>query len=289
MNRGLITKALSGFYYVKDDESGELHECRARGVFRHRGQSPLVGDRVEYDGKNTILSILPRKNSFVRPSVANMDMLIFVASGAEPVTDPFLIDRISVIAEASGCEMLLVLNKTDVNPAEALEGIYRRSGIPTVKTSALSGEGISELRELISGKVCAFTGNSGVGKSSILNLLVPDACMETAEISSHLGRGKHTTRFVQLFELDESTTVADTPGFASFEIEMVGNIAAEELPGLFTDFAPFIKDCRFADCTHINEPDCSLKQALEEGKIQSSRYCSYKKLYDIIKNNRPWD
>lgn len=291
MATGVIAKALSGFYYIHD--AGKTVSCRAKGRFRHDGMSPLVGDRVEYslvsETEGVLERILPRKNSFIRPAVANIDAMVFVACGAKPVTDPFLIDRVAVIADNVGCEMIVCINKCDLNPANELYQIYRSCGFQTVRTSALTGEGIEDLRAAIRGKICAFTSNSGAGKSSLLNALKPDLCLETGEISDKLGRGKHTTRHVEFFPLDDSTLAADTPGFASFEVEMVDNIEPEQLQNRFMEFTPYLDGCRFTDCRHLNEPDCAVLQAVAEGKIPGSRHESYAKLYGIIKDHKPWD
>lgn len=291
MSEGIIIKALSGFYYIEDGD--RTVSCRAKGRFRHDGTSPLVGDRVTYipagNGTGTVENILPRKNSFIRPAVANIDALVFVACASRPVTDPFLIDRVSVIAEKADCELIICLNKTDEDSADELFHTYLSSGFTVVRTSAESGEGIEELRNVIQGRICAFTGNSGAGKSSIINRLVPGANIETAVISDALGRGKHTTRHVEFYPVDGETFVADTPGFASFEIEMVEQITAEELPELFREIARCPGGCRFDDCRHISEPGCAIKSAVDAGAIPVSRYASYTRLYEIVKNRKPWN
>lgn len=288
MAQGVITKALSGFYYIADTASGELCRCKAKGRFRHDGTSPLVGDRVEYTPGGNIAEILPRRNSFIRPAVANADALCFVACGANPVTDPFLPDRVSVIAENAGCDFIIVFNKADLDRCDALYEAYSLAGFKTVRTSAVTGEGIPELREALQGRITAFTGNSGAGKSSLLNCLCPGLALETAAVSEKLGRGVHTTRHTELFALDACTFVADTPGFASFEVGIVADIAAEELPGCFREFAPFTGSCRFADCRHLNEPGCAVKEAVGE-TIPESRYASYARLYDIVSNHKSWE
>ena len=199
--QGVIIKALSGFYYVKT-ESGTV-ECRARGRFRLDGSSPLVGDRVEIsldaNGKGRVDKLLPRKNFFIRPAVANIDLLIAVASEVNPVTDPFLIDRVTAFAEHMGCEVLICINKSDAARVSRLRDIYATSGYRVIETSAVTGEGVEELRGCIAGKVCAFSGNSGVGKSSLLNALEPGLGLETGVVSEKLGRGRHTTRHVEIF------------------------------------------------------------------------------------------
>ena len=229
---GIILKALSGFYYV-DDGTGELIACRGRGKFRHQKLSPLVGDRVEFTplggGAGVLDAILPRKNQFQRPAVANIDQLVIIASGAIPVTDPFLIDRVVSIAEGRDCQCVICINKCDLDQADELYQTYQAAGFPTLRVSAETGEGIPALKELISGKVSAFTGNSGVGKSSILNALEPDFRLQVGEVSDKLGRGRHTTRHVELFRLSCGAIVADTPGFSSFDTEGLELLRPEEL------------------------------------------------------------
>ena len=216
---GLIVKALSGFYYV--DCGGDIIQCKPRGKFRYEKVSPLVGDRVDITptepGKGRLDTIHPRKNQFQRPAVANMDQMILIASQAIPVTDPFLIDRVAAIAELKDCEPIVVINKCDLNPAEELFQRYQATGIRTMRVSAETGEGLEELAACLHGKISVFTGNSGVGKSSLLNALDEQFQIETGEISKKLGRGRHTTRHVELFRLEGDAIIADTPGFAAFD------------------------------------------------------------------------
>ena len=291
MVSGIIIKALSGFYYVQT-ENGIL-ECKARGRFRLDGTSPLVGDRVQCsldaNGKGRIDKVEDRKNWFVRPAVANIDALVFVAANTNPVTDPFLIDRVSVIAAEAGCELVICVNKVDIDRGDRLYDIFSRAGFPVIRTSAETGEGVNALLEVLRGKVCAFTGNSGVGKSSILNVLLPGLHIETGEVSEKLGRGRHTTRHVELYALGENTYIADTPGFASFDIEMMQTISKEQLQYDFIEFAPYIGSCRFNDCAHLKEPGCAVTAALAEGKIGKSRYSSYAKLYELTAQHKPWE
>ncbi len=291
MTEGRIVKALAGFYYVQTAD-GTI-ECRARGKFRLDGTSPLVGDRVlcsrDAGGSGRIDRVLERKNWFIRPAVANVDALVFVASGVNPVTDPFLIDRVSVIAEESDCELIVCVNKTDLDAADALYAICRAAGFPVLRTSAVTGEGIDALQELLRGKLSAFTGNSGVGKSSLLNRMLPQLRLETAEVSEKLGRGKHTTRHVELFCLGEDCYIADTPGFASFEIEMMKSILKEELAADFPDFRPWLGECRFRDCAHLKEPGCAVTAAVERGDIHPSRYRSYERLYELCAQQKFWE
>lgn len=287
---GTIIKALSGFYYVISDES--VYECRARGKFRLDGTSPMVGDRVSFDPEGTkgyITAIYNRRNFFIRPAVANIDALIFIAANTNPVTDPFLIDRVSVITEEAGCELIVCINKTDIDPAKELYDTYSSSGFETHRVSAETGEGIAELKAALKGRICAFTGNSGVGKSSILNAMLPGLCLQVGEVSEKLGRGRHTTRHVELFDAGDETYIADTPGFASFEIEMMQAIDKSDLQYDFRDFKKYICACRFADCAHLKEPGCAVTAAVKDGSIQKSRYDSYARLYELAAKNRFWE
>lgn len=288
---GVILKALSGFYYV-DGGDGRLIACRGRGKFRHQKLTPLVGDRVAFtvlEGESGVLeAILPRKNQFHRPAVANIDQLVVVASGAVPVTDPFLIDRVVSIAEGRGCESVIVLNKCDLDAAEELHQTYVQAGFPTLRVSAETGEGIPALREMIAGKVSAFTGNSGVGKSSILNALQPDFQLQVGEVSDKLGRGRHTTRHVELFRLENGAIVADTPGFSSFDTEETELRRPETLERTFREFAPYLGQCRFTGCAHVKEKGCAVLAAVKEGEIPKSRHASYVRLYEQAKEVPEW-
>ncbi len=285
-----IIKALSGFYYVQTEDG--VVECRARGKFRKEGVSPLVGDfvTISRSGKSgTVEEILPRKNSFIRPAVANVDLLVLLASCAIPQTEPFLIDRVLAIAGQQGVEPLICVNKNDLEPGEGLAGIYRRAGFHVIVTSAETGEGIDELRAAISGKLSAFTGNSGVGKSSILNALCPELKLAVGEVSEKLGRGRHTTRHIELYCLGNGTFVADTPGFSSFDTERMDLVLKDQLQYAFSDFAPYLGKCQFQDCAHLKEPGCAVRAALERGEIEPTRYESYKRLYEMAKEIKPWE
>lgn len=288
---GTIIKALSGFYYVSCGEN--VYECKARGRFRLDGMSPLVGDKVcfatDSSGKGFIEKVYDRKNSFIRPAVANIDALVFVAANTNPITDPFLIDRVSVIAEEACCELIVCINKVDIDPADELYAIYTGSGFTTRRTSAATGEGIPELRAALDGKICAFTGNSGVGKSSLLNSISPEFNIEVAAVSNKLGRGKHTTRHVELYNIGDATFIADTPGFASFDIKMMQNIEKQEIQHDFREFKKYIGNCRFNDCAHLKEPGCAVTDALRRGEIMPSRYQSYKRLYELSAQSNFWE
>ena len=291
MRYGVIVKALSGFYYVMTDDG--ILECKARGRFRLDGTSPLVGDKVQCsvdsNGKGRIDKVEERRNWFIRPAVSNVDALVFIAANTNPVTDPFLIDRVSVIAENSHCELIICVNKTDIDTGDELFDVFTAVGFKVIRTSAETGEGIEELRSALRGKICAFTGNSGVGKSSLLNCLIPGIKLETAEVSEKLGRGKHTTRHVELFELEKDTYVADTPGFASFEIEMMEVIPQDQLQYDFIEFEPYLGKCRFNNCLHLKEPDCAVREALKQGKIMPSRYRSYERLSELSAQHKFWE
>ena len=287
---GRILRSLSGFYDVQTDKG--LVTCRARGILRKGGNSPLTGDMVEItveQGKGMVEKILPRKNSFIRPAVANMDALVIFAANVNPVTEPFLIDRVAAIAGDQGVQVILCVNKCDLDPAVDLVGIYEKAGFTVIRTSAETGDGVEELRKLIDGKLTAFTGNSGVGKSSILNRLAPELNLATGEVSEKLGRGRHTTRHVELYCLGEETYVADTPGFSSFDTDQMEVILKENLQYSFPDFGPYVGGCRFDDCSHRKEPDCAVRAAVEAGNIGKSRYDSYLRLYESYSRVKLWE
>lgn len=288
---GVIIKALSGFYYVKTADG--VVECKGRGKLRHKGMSPLVGDRVaislDQSGKGSIDQVLPRTNAFIRPAVANIEALICVTSDAIPVTDTYLVDRLSVIAVHNHCQVIIAINKVDLVRTERLKEIYGATGFPVIACSAETGEGIEELRKTVAGKICAFTGDSGVGKSSILNALNPAFSLRVGDVSDKLGRGRHTTRHVELFDLGNDTWLIDTPGFASFDMEAVNPVLCEDLQYAFPEFEPYLDGCRFNDCAHLKEPDCAVRQAVEEGKIHKKRYQSYKLMYSDASKYKHWE
>ena len=289
-SEGRIQKALSGFYYVNTGR--EVLTCRARGKFRKEGVSPLVGDRVEVrelgNGEGVVETILPRRNAFVRPAVANIDQLVVIASGAIPRTDPFLIDRVASIAALKDCGVVVVLNKCDLDGADDLYAIYTAAGFPTLRVSAETGEGIEGLKPLIAGKLSAFTGNSGVGKSSILNTLDSEFHIQVGDVSQALGRGRHTTRHVELFHLSCGADVVDSPGFSSFETDELNLELKHHLPETFVEFRPYLDQCRFVGCSHTKEKGCAVLEAVREGKIQKSRHASYVRLYEELKPLQDW-
>lgn len=285
-------RSLSGFYDV--DGGGREIRCRARGKLRYQKQKPLVGDRVEFtrisETEGSLDAILTRTNAFERPAVANIEQLIVVASGAIPVTDPFLIDRLTALAECKGCEPVLVWNKWDLTPMPELAEVYRNAGFAVIPCSAKTGQGIDKLRQRLQGRISAFTGNSGVGKSSILNALDERFQIQTGEVSEKLGRGRHTTRHVELFRLAGDALVADTPGFAAFEAQVPELMEPSRLAYAFREFRPYLGDCAFVDCAHVKEKGCQVLAARQAGKIARSRHDSYIRLYEQAKENyRPWE
>lgn len=286
---GRIIKSLSGFYDVQTE--GKVITCRARGNMRRTGMSPQVGDMVDISvekGKGMVEKIHPRKNCFVRPAVANLDLLMVFAANVNPVTEPFLIDRVAAIAGDQEVPVCICVNKCDMDPAEDLAAIYRKAGYTVIQTSAETGLGVEELRQELRGKFCAFTGNSGVGKSSILNKLDPDLNLPVGEVSEKLGRGRHTTRHVQLYAIGDAL-IADTPGFSSFDTDQMEVILKENLQYAFPEFGKYIGTCQFRDCSHRKEPGCAVTQALAAGDIGKSRYDSYLKLYEKAMQINEWE
>ena len=287
---GRIVRSLSGFYDVRLPDG--IITCRGRGVLRRQHITPLTGDMAEVTvehGKGMVEAVLPRKNSFIRPAVANVDALIIFAANVNPVTEPFLIDRVAAIAGNQNVESVLCVNKCDLDPARSLRETYERAGFRVFPVSAVTGEGLDALRSFLQGKLTAFTGNTGVGKSSILNALCPGLELATGEVSEKLGRGRHTTRHVELYSLGDDTYVMDTPGFASFDTDQMDVILKENLQYAFPDFAPYIGHCQFADCSHRREPGCAVRAALDAGQIVPSRYESYQRLYNKSAQIKEWE
>ena len=287
---GRILNSISGFYNVQTPAG--IITCRGRGSLRKGGDSPLTGDLVEITvehGKGMVEKILPRRNRFIRPAVANVDALVIFAANVNPVTEPFLIDRVAAIAGDQEVPVILCVNKCDLDPATDLVRIYEKAGFPVIRASAETGEGVEQLRKLLKGKLTAFTGNTGVGKSSMLNRLCPELKLATGEVSEKLGRGRHTTRHVELYCLEEDTYVADTPGFSSFDTDQMDVLLKENLQYAFPDFAPYIGECQFHDCSHRAEPGCKVRQAVEAGKIGKTRYDSYLRLYERSSQIKLWE
>lgn len=288
---GLIIKGIGGFYYIRT-ECGVV-EAKARGKFRNKSLTPIVGDRVrvsitdEAGMKGSLDEILPRKNSFIRPPVANLDQIVITFAVKEPEPNLRLVDKLTVTALAAGVDCIICVNKIDIAPEEAKElaKVYETAGFPVVLSSSVSGEGADALRKMLAGKVTAFAGNSGVGKSSILNSILGGERMETGSVSEKIKRGRHTTRHVELLALPDGGYAFDTPGFSSFEVE---GLKASELEKYFPEMQSYLGGCRFTGCAHINEPDCPVKEALSEGKISQSRYESYSELYEMLKQVKEW-
>ena len=283
-----ITKGIGGFYYVKTPDG--IVECKARGIFRKRGITPVAGDNVTLSDDGTMIDeILPRKNVFIRPPIANLDILFIVTSTTQPVPSTLVLDQLAAAAIYKDVQPVLVVTKSDLAAADMLRTAYAGSGIPLVQLNYETGEGLDEVKGYIEGHLCAFCGNSGVGKSTLLNTLAPDLHRETGQISQKLGRGRHTTRHVELFSLGEDTYVIDTPGFSSFDTQELDLELKAHLPETFPEFAPYVDDCRFVGCSHTKEKGCAVLQALREGKFPKSRHESYVRLYNELKDLREWD
>ena len=289
--QGKIVKGIAGFYYVHVAESG-IYECKAKGAFRNQKVKPLVGDNVrlevldEEQKKGNIEEILPRKNELIRPAVANIDQALVIFAAAKPKPNFNLLDRFLILMQYQKVPAVVCFNKQDMVDAEELQFLkntYESAGYQVIFTSAAKEEGIQAVRDLLKGKTTTVAGPSGVGKSSLINLLSPEAEMETGDISRKIERGKHTTRHSELFALDENTFICDTPGFSSIYLP---EMEKEELGIYFPEIAEYEPFCRFQGCAHIHEPGCGVKEALEEKKISPIRYDNYKLLYEELKDKR---
>ena len=284
---------MGGFYYVKTTQA--LFECRARGKFRKIEQTPLVGDEVEIspteEGKGYVTRILPRRNFLVRPPLANIDRLILVTSIDEPAPNTLVLDKLIAIAEHKEIDPAVVISKADLQKDQALAfaDIYRGCGFDVFVVSNETGEGVDQVRAYLQGKLSAFCGNSGVGKSSLLNRIDERLQLETAHISQKLGRGRHTTRHVELYELPEGGYIADTPGFSSVDLERCEVILKDQLQYCFREFEEYIPQCKFTGCSHTCEKGCAVIRAVEEGKIPISRHENYRALYEDAKNIKEWE
>ncbi len=288
---GVIIKALSGFYYVESD--GKVFECKARGNFRKSGVSPLVGDRVEIeitdDAHGIVNAICERKNTLIRPNIANIDKLFIVSSYSTPSPNAFIIDKITAIAEYNNIEPIIVFNKCDMGDFSDWQKIYTNAGFKTYTVSASSGEGMSDLKEELKDCISAFTGNSGVGKSSILNFLLGEDIIATGNVSEKLGRGRHTTRHNEAYKLSFGGFVVDTPGFSALDYNNDDYEFKENLPSFFRDFGDRVYDCKFSSCTHTKENGCAVLQAVKNGEIEESRHNSYIQLFEEMKDLKPWE
>lgn len=288
--KGIIIKSLAGFYYV--EAGGALFECKARGIFRREGETPLTGDNVEISvtgsGKGVIEKIEERKNFLIRPPLANIERLYITVSVDSPKPNFLVIDKITAIAEEKEIEPVIVVTKSDIGDPESVIKIYKSAGFQTFCVSAENGEGIEELKKSFINGINAFTGNSGVGKSSLLNKIIPGLNIPTADISEKLGRGKHTTRHTELYKIN-GAYLADTAGFSSLDIAKCENVKKENLQFCFREFSPAIGKCRFTGCAHIKDSGCAVKKLTKEGRIAPSRYQSYVSLYNDVKDIKDWE
>lgn len=284
-----IIKGIGGFYYVRTDKG--IIECKARGSLRNNKIKPYVGDYVKISinakAENTIEEILPRTNSLIRPTVSNIDNLLIVSSMVTPAPNLYIIDKLSVVCQKNDIEPIMVFNKTDVKNGEELAEIYKKAGFNSFCVSAKTGEGIEQIEQFLKDKTTVLTGNSGAGKSSILNRLNSDLNLQTGEVSVKLGRGRHTTRQCEIFEICGGEVV-DTPGFSSLEIERIDTLLKEDIQYYFREFEPFINQCQFTSCAHIKERGCKVLEAVENGEIPPSRFESYKNLYNELKDLKEW-
>ncbi|MBQ7900686.1 MAG: ribosome small subunit-dependent GTPase A [Clostridia bacterium] len=294
ISKGKIVKGIGGFYYIRSDADNSVIECKARGKFRNMALTPIIGDVVDVDptgeeGKGSIVKIYDRKNSFIRPAVANIDRLVIVVACNNPKPDFGFVDKMLVIAHVKNVEAVICFNKTDLEDDEQVEKyakIYRDIGYTVVKTSNVNDNcGIEQIKQLLPGKTTAFTGFSGVGKSTLLNKLLGVSHMETGEVSKKIGRGRHTTRHVELMEYQPGSYVVDTPGFSTLDLP---DIEPEELADCFVEFAVHSEGCRFADCMHLGTKFCSVYDAVQAGKINEGRYNNYKEFYKTLKDNKEW-
>ena len=286
---GIIIKGIGGFYYIEAD--GDIYECKARGAFRKKKIAPLAGDNVTItvreNGENTVDDIKERKNFLIRPPVANVDTLVIVSSVKEPVPSTLVIDRLTAIAVNKGIKPCIVFSKSDLGNTKELEEIYIKAGFQVCSVCNKTGEGIEQVKEMIKGGITVFTGNTGVGKSSLLNSIDSRFSIETGEISSKLGRGRHTTRDVTLHKISDFY-VADTPGFSSLDIESGELIMKDDLPYCFPEFTDYLGKCRFSSCTHTVDKGCKILDAVENGIIHESRHLSYVTMFNEVKNIKEW-
>ncbi len=288
---GLILRSQGGFYQVRTS-AGELR-CRGRGRFRKEATQLLVGDQVEVqpteEGAGFITGLAPRKNFLIRPPVANLDRLVLVVSAADPAPNLLVVDKLTAIAARRGIPAALVFTKPDLEDTANLAAIYRGAGYPVCQVNSLTGEGIPQVRALFQGGLSAFCGNSGAGKSTLLNALYPELQLATGEISRKLGRGRHTTRHVELFPTGDGGYIADTPGFSAVEFLQFEKMPAAALEDCFPEFGPYREKCRFTGCSHRVEKGCAVLAAVEEGKIPESRHQSYRAIYEELRGVKEWE
>ena len=285
---GVVIKGIGGNYDVACGD--EILRCRASAKLRRDGvlaAGEYVTLRVTGSG-GYILERLPRRNGLIRPAIANIDQLVILCSQAPPVTDPYLIDKVTVVALYQGIRPIILLNKCDLHPSGELYDAYQKAGFPVVRASAVTGEGVEELTAMLAGKISAFTGNSAIGKSSILNRIDSRFGLQVGDMSEKIARGRHTTRHVELLRLENGGLVADTPGFSTFDAVRMEKLTRENLQHYFPELEPYFARCRFSDCRHIKEPGCLVREAVERGDIARSRYESYCKLYEEVAAQKLW-
>lgn len=287
---GKILKGIGGFYYVEAADS--IYECKARGVFRRDKVTPLAGDfvtiSIHSDAENTIDEIKPRRNMLNRPPVANIDNLIIVVATQKPKPSLLIIDKLTAVAEFKNIEPVIVVTKSDLSPSDDLVKIYRKAGFTALSVSNETGEGVDEVKKLLCGKTSAFTGNSGVGKTSLLNRIAPELTLATGTISEKLGRGRHTTREAQLFKA-AGGYIADTPGFSSLDLSQSDMIRKNELADCFREFREYLGKCKFSTCAHVCDRGCGILEAVKEGGIGKTRHDSYVAMYNDVKDIKEWE
>ena len=283
---GIITKCLGGLYTVESPDG--IYECKARGVFRAKGISPAVGDRVGLRG-GVITEVAERRNYLIRPPLANLDQIIFIVSTVSPAPNFLILDKFIAIAEFKGIEPVVIITKTDLGDSSAVREVYSSIGITTLEVDYSDERSVQSVRDLLAGKVSAFTGNSGAGKSTLLNAVDPTLNIPTGEISKKLGRGRHTTRHAELYKLREGGYIADTPGFSTFETNRYDVIRKEELADCFREFEGYRDECRFRDCSHTCEKGCAVLEAVKQGIIPKIRHDSYCAMYEEAKQLKEWE
>lgn len=287
--QGVVIKGIGGNYDVACE--GQILRCRASAKIKHQKNLLAAGEYVELritDDGGYITERLPRRNGLIRPAIANIDQLVILASQAPPVTDPYLIDKVTVVALYQGIQPIILLNKSDLHDSMDLYRAYQKAGFPVLRASAVTGEGVEEVKAMLAGKISAFTGNSAIGKSSILNRIDSRFGLQVGDMSEKIARGRHTTRHVELFQLDNGGFVADTPGFSTFDAVRMEKLTKENLQQYFPEIDQFFAQCRFSDCKHIKEPGCVVREAVERGEIAKSRYESYCMLYEEVAAQKLW-